>query len=52
MAPPKLVKNQKWKPTAMSKAVKAVQSKEMGYKKAAKIFKVPQTTLERFVDLC
>ena len=40
---------QKWSSEAMHQAVLAVFNREMGYKKAAQQFKVPQTTLECYV---
>lgn len=42
-------KRHKWDVRQMEAAVSAVKSGEMGYLKASKIFKVPQTTLERYV---
>lgn len=40
---------QSWSEESMAQAVKAVLNKEIGYKKASKQYKVPQTTLERYV---
>lgn len=40
----------KWDPDAMMKAVEAVRKKEMGYLKASKIFRVPRSTLENYVN--
>ncbi|KAJ4425447.1 hypothetical protein ANN_28063 [Periplaneta americana] len=41
----------KWSPESMRFAVESVMRGEMGYKKAADSFKVPQSTLERKVKL-
>jgi hypothetical protein len=38
-----------WDPDRMKSAVQAVRNKEMGTFKAARIFSVPQTILERYV---
>lgn len=40
---------QNWSSESMLQAVLAVFNREMGYKKAAQQFNVPQTTLERYV---
>lgn len=40
---------QNWSKESMKKAVQAIIEGTMGYKKAAQQFKVPQTTLERYV---
>lgn len=40
-----------WDPESMKNAIEAVMCREMGYKKAADSFQVPQTTLERRVKL-
>lgn len=40
---------QSWSPERMERAVEAVVTREMGYKKAAEQFGLPQTTLERYV---
>lgn len=42
-------KRKKWDPLMMVRAVKAVRSGEMGYKRASKYFEVPKGTLERYV---
>lgn len=42
-------KRKKWNATDMKSAVAAVREKKMGYLKAAKLFKVPRTTLFRLV---
>ncbi|XP_069673331.1 uncharacterized protein [Periplaneta americana] len=39
----------KWNPEQMKMAVQAVRNGEMGSFKAARIYNVPQTTLERYV---
>lgn len=41
----------KWDSERMKSAVSAVRKKEMGSFKAARIFNVPQTTLERYVKM-
>ncbi|KAJ8956832.1 hypothetical protein NQ318_014246 [Aromia moschata] len=40
----------RWDDEQMKAAITAVRHKEMGYLKAAKIFNIPQTTLERYVE--
>ena len=40
---------QNWSVQSMNQAVLAVVNEELGYKKAATQFGVPQTTLERYV---
>lgn len=40
----------KWSKEAMLKAVEAVKNHEMGYLKASKIFNVPRSTLENYVN--
>lgn len=40
---------QTWSTESMEQAISVVLKKEMGYKKAAQQFAVPQTTLERYV---
>lgn len=42
-------KRKTWDPEQMKKAIDAVRSKTMGYKKAVKMFGVPRTTLRRLV---
>lgn len=42
-------KRKLWDPEAMKKAVEAVRAKEMGYKKAVKLFNVPRATLKDYV---
>lgn len=42
-------KRKQWNPDSMKKAVEAVRMKEMGYKKAAKMFNVPRATLKDYV---
>ncbi|CAH2092167.1 unnamed protein product [Euphydryas editha] len=42
-------KRKLWDPEAMKKAVEAVRTKEMGYKKAVKLFNVPRATLKDYV---
>lgn len=42
-------KRKLWDAGAMTKAVEAVRANEMGYKKAAKLFKVPRATLKDYV---
>jgi hypothetical protein len=42
-------KRKNWDPIMMVKAVKAVRTGEMGYKRASKYFEVPKGTLERYV---
>jgi hypothetical protein len=46
----KYKKRKKWGMEEMSAAVVAVREKKMGYLKVAKYFKVPRTTLFRFVN--
>ncbi len=43
-------KRRQWDPKTMQAAVNEVVSNKMGYLQASKLFKVPQTTLERFVN--
>jgi hypothetical protein len=38
-----------WDPERMKAAIKAIRNREMGSYKASRFFKVPQTTLERYV---
>lgn len=45
----KKTKRGEWSINAMKTAIDKVLSKEMGYKKAASAYAVPQTTLERYV---
>lgn len=40
-------KNRTWSSESMTKAIEAVREKKMGWKKAAKTFRVPKTTLMR-----
>ena len=40
---------EKWDPKRMKAAIKAIRNREMGSYKASRFFKVPQTTLERYV---
>ncbi|CAH0721624.1 unnamed protein product, partial [Brenthis ino] len=42
-------KRKLWDPQAMKKAIEAVRTKEMGYKKAVKLFNVPRATLKDYV---
>jgi hypothetical protein len=42
-------KRKTWDPVMMSRAVTAVRTGEMGYKRASKYFGVPKGTLERYV---
>ncbi|GBP59179.1 CENP-B homolog protein 2 [Eumeta japonica] len=42
-------KKKLWDPAAMKTAVEAVRTKEMGYKKAVKLFNVPRSTLKDYV---
>lgn len=42
-------KRQKWSTESIDKACSAVLKNEMGYKKVAQQFAVPQTTLEQYV---
>ncbi|KAF9818172.1 hypothetical protein SFRURICE_003913 [Spodoptera frugiperda] len=46
---PYMPKRKLWDPEAMKKAVEAVRAKEMGYKKAVKLFNVPRATLKDYV---
>lgn len=43
-------KRKPWSPDAMRKAVEAVKKKEMGFLKASRLFKVPRSTLENYVN--
>ncbi|CAG4968026.1 unnamed protein product [Parnassius apollo] len=45
----KKTKRGEWSTDAMKTAIDKVLSKEMGYKKAASAYTVPQTTLERYI---
>lgn len=45
----KKTKRGEWSTIAMKTAIDKVLSKEMGYRKAASEYGVPQTTLERYV---
>ncbi|KAJ4429063.1 hypothetical protein ANN_26063 [Periplaneta americana] len=40
----------KWSEEAMRKAVESVQKKEMGFLKASKLYQVPRSTLENYVN--
>ncbi|KAF9409697.1 hypothetical protein HW555_010987 [Spodoptera exigua] len=42
-------KRKTWDPDQMKKAIEAVRTKVMGYKKAVKTFSVPRSTLKRLV---
>lgn len=42
-------KRKLWDPEAMKRAVEAVRTKEMGYKKAVQLFNVPRATLKDYV---
>ena len=44
-------KRRSWDKIAMVNAIKACREKTMGYKKSARSFGVPQTTLERYVKM-
>lgn len=39
-----------WSPAKMTKAIKAIRSKKMGWKKASKEFNFPKTTLMRLAN--
>lgn len=44
-------KHRDWSPTKMTKAIEAIRSKKMGWKKASKEFSVPKTTLMRLSNI-
>jgi hypothetical protein len=44
-----MAQGKKWDPERMKAAIEAVTDKEMGSKKASRVFNIPQTTLERYV---
>jgi len=41
----------KWDPERIKAAIKVIRNREMGSNKASRIFKVPQTRLERYVNI-
>jgi len=41
----------KWDPERMKVAIETIRNKEMGSCKATRVFHVPQTTLEHYVNL-
>ena len=45
-----MVQRKKWDPERMEAAIEAIRNKEMGSYKASRVFNVPQTTLERYVN--
>jgi hypothetical protein len=45
-----MAQRKKWNPERMKAPVEAIRSKEMGSYKASRVFNVPQTTLERYVN--
>jgi hypothetical protein len=45
-----MAQRKKWDPERMKALVEAVRSKEMGSYKASRVFNVPQTTLELYVN--
>ena len=40
----------KWDPERMKAAIEAMKNKEMGSYKASRVFNLPQTTLQRYVN--
>ena len=45
-----MAQRKKWDPERMKAAIEAIRNKEMGSYKASRVFNVPQTTLERYVN--
>jgi hypothetical protein len=43
-------KKKKWDPERMKAPIEAIRSREMGSYKASRVFNVPQTALERYVN--
>jgi hypothetical protein len=44
-----MAQRKNWDPERMKAAIEAVRNKEMGSKKASRVFNVPKTTLQRYV---
>ena len=44
-----MAQRKKWDPERMKVAIEAIRNKEMGSYKASRVFKIPQTTLQRYV---
>jgi hypothetical protein len=45
-----MAQRKKWDPERMKAAIEAMRNKEMDSYRASRIFSVPQTTLERYIE--